>query len=242
MFRYLQTLLHFLVPYPCPCCKKFLDEKEKGICSSCLSKIRWIEPPFCSVCGMPFPSPELENHTCGSCLLRKRPFHRARALGYYEGTLRLAIHQWKYQEKASLTSFFGEKMVEGFYRYWSPSEIDLLLPVPLHPTRLRERGFNQSLLLVKTLSHRTGIPYQKRLLQKIHPTPPLMELRAAERERVIKGSFRIVKKEEIAGKSILLVDDVYTTGATVSECVKVLLAGGAARVDVFTLAHAIKGF
>lgn len=165
----------------------------------------------------------------------------ARALGYYEGTLRLAIHQWKYQEKTSLTSFFGEKMAEGFFQYWNPSAIDLLLPVPLHPRRLRERGFNQSLLLAKALSRRTGIPYRKRLLQKIKSTPPLMELRSGERERVIKGAFRIIKKEEIAGKSILLVDDVYTTGATVNECARVLLAGGAARVDVFTLAHAIKG-
>lgn len=241
MFSSLQNLLHFLVPYQCPCCKKFLGEKERGICASCLSEIRWIEPPFCSVCGVPFVSSQVENHPCGSCTLRKRAFHMARALGYYEGTLRLAIQKWKYQERSSLTSFFGEMMGEGFFQYWSPSTIDLLLPVPLHPKRLRERGFNQSLLLAKALSNRTKIPYQKRLLQKVHPTPPLMELHARERERVIKGSFRVVKKEEVVGKSILLVDDVYTTGATVNECAKVLLAAGANRVDVFTLAHAIKG-
>lgn len=241
MFLYLQKLLHFLIPYPCPCCKKFLGENERGICSSCLSAIRWIEPPFCSVCGVPFISSRAGNHFCGPCTLRKRSFHMARALGYYEGTLRLAIHQWKYQQKTSLTSFFGEILGKGFYRYWDPSSIDLLVPVPLHPKRLRERGFNQSLLLVKALSDRTGIPYQKRLLRKIHPTPPLMELRAGEREKVIKGSFRVMKKREIEGKYILLVDDVYTTGATVNECAKALLAGGAARVDVFTLAHAIKG-
>lgn len=240
MVSYLQRLLHFLIPHQCPCCKRFLEEKEKGICSSCLSEIRWIKPPFCSVCGVPFLSPEVDNHPCSSCTLQKRSFHMARALGYYEGALRVAIHQWKYQEKTSLTSFFGETMGERFSQYWDPSSIDLLLPVPLHPERLRERGFNQSLLLVKALSQRTGIPYQKRLLRKVHPTPPLMELRAGERERVIKGSFQVMKKEEIEGKSILLVDDVYTTGATVNECAKILLAAGAARVDVFTLAHAIK--
>lgn len=164
----------------------------------------------------------------------------ARALGYYEGPLQEAIHRWKYQGRMSLTPFFGEWMAETLQRYWQPSSIDLLIPVPLHRQRLRERGFNQALLLARELSRRTGIPYHKRILQKKRPTLPQINLSGSGREKGVKGVFQVTKKENLKGKWVLLLDDVYTTGATVNECSKVLMAGGAGRVDVFTLAHAIK--
>ena len=131
-------------------------------------------------------------------------------------------------------------MTEGLHRYWDSTFFDLLIPVPLHPKRLKERGFNQSLLLVKELSRKTGIPYRKQILKKSRPTIPQVNLNGKEREKGVKGSFQIMDGEEVEGKSILMVDDVYTTGATVNECSKVLLTGGAKRVDVFTLAHAVK--
>ncbi len=164
----------------------------------------------------------------------------ARAVGYYEGPLREAIHRWKYEEKSYLTSFFGEKLAERFRQYWDPQSIDLIIPVPLHSKRLRERGFNQALLLAMELSRRTRLPYSKGLLRKRIPTPPQVNLSGEEREKGVKGSFHLQRDEEIEGKSILLIDDVYTTGATVNECSKVLLKAGAERVDVLTIAHAIK--
>jgi ComF family protein len=164
----------------------------------------------------------------------------ARALGAYEGSLREAIHRWKYEGKIHLTPFFAEWMAEGLNRYWEPASLDLLIPVPLHTQRLRERGFNQALLLVKKLSLRTGIPYRKTILQKKKSTLPQVNLSGAEREKGLRGAFQTIGKEELLEKSVLLVDDVYTTGATVNECSKVLLRGGAERVDVLTLAHAIK--
>jgi ComF family protein len=173
-------------------------------------------------------------------MTKKKYFTMARALGYYEGPLQEAIHQWKYEGKVSLNRIFVEWMVEGLKRYWSSDSFDLLIPVPLHRERLRVRGFNQALLLAKGLSRRTGIPYRKRILQKKNPTPPQVSLSGAEREKKVRGSFHLVGREEVQGKSVLLVDDVYTTGATVNECAKVLLSQGAARVDVFTLAHAVK--
>lgn len=164
----------------------------------------------------------------------------ARALGAYEGSLQEAIHHWKYEGKMNLTLFFAEWMTEGVKRYWEPDFFDLLIPVPLHPQRLRERGFNQALLLVKELSRRTGIPYRKTLLQKKKPTVPQVNLSGSEREKGLRGAFQVIGKEELIGKSILLVDDVYTTGATVNECSKVLSREGAKRIDVLTLAHAVK--
>jgi ComF family protein len=164
----------------------------------------------------------------------------ARASGAYEGSLRQAIHRWKYEGKTHLTPFFAEWMATGLKHYWESNSFDLLLPVPLHTRRLRERGFNQALLLVKELSHRIGIPYEKTILQKKRPTIPQVNLSGAEREKGVRGAFDVIGKEELERKSVLLVDDVYTTGATVNECSKVLLRGGAERVGVLTLAHAIK--
>jgi ComF family protein len=234
------TLIQFLLPPQCPCCEKFLKEDQQGFCSKCLSEVRWIEPPFCTVCGVPFISREAENHPCGGCLTRRKYFTMARALGAYEGSLQEAIHRWKYRGKTYLTPFFAQWMAEGLNRYWEPDAFDLLVPVPLHPQRLRERGFNQVLLLVKEISVRTGIPYEKKILQKKRPTTPQVALSGMERERALRGAFHVIGKEGLTGRSVLLIDDVYTTGATVNECSKVLRRGGAKRVDVLTLAHAIK--
>jgi ComF family protein len=236
----IEKIFQFLLPAQCHCCEKFLDEGQEGICSDCLSKINWIEPPFCSVCGTPFLSKEVKGHSCGHCLTQKKYFRMARALGAYNGSLQEAIHRWKYQGKTTLTSFFGKWMAEGISHYWDPHLFDLLIPVPLYPRRLRERGFNQALLLVKDLSRRTGIPYRKRALRKRNPTVPQVNLSGVEREKEVRGSFHMIGKKEVEGKTILLVDDVYTTGATVNECSKVLMAGGAKRVDVLTLAHTLK--
>jgi ComF family protein len=238
--KFPSTLFQFFLPPQCPCCEKFLEEGQQGLCSNCLSEIRWIEPPFCSICGIPFISKEVENHPCGACVTHRKYFTMARALGAYEGSLREAIHRWKYEGKTYLTPFFAEWMEEGLNRYWGPHSLDLLIPAPLHPQRLRERGFNQALLLVKELSRRTGIPYRKTILQKKKPTIPQVNLSGTEREKGLRGAFQVIGKEELLGKSVLLVDDVYTTGATVNECSKVLLRGGAERVNVLTLAHAVK--
>ena len=238
--KFPSTLFQFFLPPQCPCCEKFLEEGQQGFCSDCLSEIRWIEPPFCSICGIPFISKEVENHPCGACMTHRKYFTMARALGAYEGSLQEAIHRWKYEGKTYLTPFFAEWMEEGLNRHWGPHSLDLLIPAPLHPQRLRERGFNQALLLVKELSHRAGIPYRKTILQKKKPTIPQVNLSGTEREKGLRGAFQVIGKEELLGKSVLLVDDVYTTGATVNECSKVLLRGGAERVNVLTLAHAVK--
>jgi ComF family protein len=238
--RFRSTLFQFFLPPQCPCCEKFSEEGKPGFCSNCLSQIRWIEPPFCSICGIPFISREVETHPCGACVTHRKYFTIARALGAFEGSLQEAIHRWKYEGKTYLTPFFADWMAEGLNRHWEPGSLDLLIPVPLHTRRLRKRGFNQALLLVRELSRRTGIPYRKTILQKKKPTIPQVNLSGVEREKALRGTFHVIGKEELSGLSVLLIDDVYTTGATVNECSKVLLRGGAKRVNVLTLAHALK--
>jgi ComF family protein len=172
----------------------------------------------------------------------RKYFTIARALGAFEGSLQEAIHRWKYEGKTYLTPFFADWMAEGLNRHWEPGSLDLLIPVPLHTRRLRERGFNQALLLVRELSRRTGIPYRKSILQKKKSTIPQVNLSGAEREKELRGTFHVIGKEELSGLSVLLIDDVYTTGATVNECSKVLLRGGAKKVDVLTLAHVLRSW
>lgn len=235
-----EKLLPFFLPSQCACCGRFLEEGQEGICSCCLSNIRRIRPPYCSICGTPFISETAGEHPCGPCVLRRRYFTMARAVGYYEGPLQEAIHRWKYEGKIHLTPFFGKWMAEELFNYWDADVPDLLVPVPLHVQRLRERGFNQALLLVRELGRHTGIPYPKRILRKKRATVPQVQLSGSERERGVRGTFEVFENGRVEKKSILLVDDVFTTGATVNECARVLVAAGAQRVDVFTLAHAVR--
>ncbi len=239
MSLFFKTIFQFLLPPQCYCCEAFLPEGQEGFCRGCLSGIHWIEPPFCTRCGIPFVSREDRSHPCGVCLEKPRYFTIGRALGTYEGPLREAIHRWKYEGKGYITPLFGEWMARRFLDHWRTDLFDLLIPVPLHPRRLRERGFNQALLLAEDLGCRLGIPCRKRILQKRESTVPQVRLSGAERESGVRGAFVLRKEEEVEKRRILLVDDVYTTGATVNECAKVLLDGGAERVDVFTVAHAV---
>ena len=186
----LGRLLQFFLPSQCPCCEQFLEEKQQGLCPSCLSTVQWIEPPLCTVCGSPFASPEAGEHPCGTCRTKRRYFATARALGSYQGVLQEAIHRWKSEERMSLTRLFGQWMTDGLQRFWGFSSFDLLIPVPLHAGRLRERGFNQSFLLAAEISHKTGIPCEKRLLLKIKPTVPQIHLSGGEerkRSRELSG-------------------------------------------------------
>jgi ComF family protein len=114
-----------------------------------------------------------------------------------------------------------------------------MIPVPLHMRRLRERGFNQALLMVKELSKRIGIPYEGRALKKIKDTPVQISLKKRERRKNLTGVFQVADTEALKGKSVVLVDDVYTTGATVNECSRALLRAGAERVAVLTVARAL---
>ena len=155
VMEFRSAAFQFFLPSQCPCCGIFLEEGRQGFCPDCFSQICWIEPPFCSICGTPFISEEVENHPCGPCVIHRKYFTVARALGTFDGSLQTAIHRWKYGGKTHLTLFFAEWMAGGLNRFQEFNSVDLLIPVPLHPHRLRERGFNQALLLAKELSRRT---------------------------------------------------------------------------------------
>lgn len=150
-----------------------------------------------------------------------------------------AIHLFKYAKKTSVGHPLSLLAKETFFQFWDTHEIDLIVPVPLHIKRLRERGFNQAYLLIRRWAKEEGISFDGLTLSRSRWTEPQTTLSRKERQKNIKGAFFVEHPERVEGRKILLVDDVYTTGATVNECARVLTEAGADLVDVLTLARAV---
>lgn len=176
---------------------------------------------------------------CGECRKKKRYFTKAIAVGVYEGTLSEAIHIFKYQKKQAMAKHLNAVVTDALLQ--KLADTDIIIPVPLHKRRLNERGFNQSLLIAHYLSKRLCIPLSIDGLQRVRWTRPQIELSKDERLKNVRGAFAIgtgLKPDTILkNKTVVLVDDVYTTGATVNECAKVLKKAGANEVVVFTIAR-----
>ena len=217
------------------------------LCPACTSGFLPVESPQCSRCGMVFKSRQGEDHVCGECLDSPKRFQIARSAGIYKDALMAVIHCFKYKGKTQLARPLGALLFTAFINFWDKMSMDLIVPVPLHVKKMRMRGFNPPFLLVKDWLciaeclhvELPDIPIDINVLDRRRWTEPQTGLGRKERLANIKNAFHIRNGSEITGKRILLVDDVYTTGATVNECTKVLLKGGAGHVDVLTLSRAI---
>jgi len=217
------------------------------LCPACLTGFLPVESPMCPRCGVVFKSRQGEDHVCGECLDSPKRFGIARSPGIYEQTLMAAIHCLKYRGKIQLARPFGMLLFASFISFWEKNSVDLIMPVPLHVKKLRMRGFNPSFLLVRDWAaiaamlngELPDIPVARDVLERRRWTEPQTGLGRKKRLANVKNAFSINDLSKIEGKRILLVDDVYTTGATANECAKVLLNGGAGHVDVLTLARAV---
>ena len=233
------ALVDFFFPPRCPFCgENRQDQAPAEVCSSCFRQIRKTAHPRCPRCGMGFTSDFGEDHLCSDCLTGPGYFTKARALVHYEGIMPEIISRFKYRGDTRLAKSLGDLLAGYEDADFSFRDYLLVVPVPLHPRRLRRRGFNQSLLLARRLSRRYSLPLDFTALRRIRPTAPQTELSAAERRKNIRDAFAVFPVQAVTEKAILLIDDVFTTGATVEECAKVLLKAGANRVDVLTLARA----
>ena len=213
-----------------------------GFCAPCTGRIRWALPPVCVSCGGPFAAAADVEHRCETCLRHPRPFRQARACALYETgvddhPLKAALHRYKYGPEASLA-----RPLAGILLARCPLLVhayDRIVPVPLHRERLRWRGFNQALLIARPLSKQAGTPIDAHSLRRLRPTRPQVELTGAERRDNVARAFAVTRPRAVRGRRILLVDDVYTTGSTVADCSRALLAAGARVVDVLVLARAV---
>jgi ComF family protein len=234
----LTGLADVIFPSRCLTCGAVVGEDRQSFCGDCFAQIKFIRSPLCPCCGQPFAEPGDSDHLCGDCLLSRPAYSAARALGQYETVLMDVIHKFKYGGKITSGERLGELMAGFPYPAFDPADYSLIIPVPLHPRRLRQRGFNQALILAREISRRFSIRMDFSTLKRIVFTESQTSLRKETRERNIKGAFSVADAGKIKGERIILVDDVYTTGSTVKECVRVLLKNKAGKVAVLTLARA----
>lgn len=236
----LDAVLDGLFPQNCIYCQGDREGGGDFLCGLCRSEIEFIRRPFCNRCGIPadisydYPQDDFE---CGGC--RKDPFKfdRARSLGQYDSILRQLIHHFKYRRQMGvmteiaslLQKFFAESELRGSGFYVSP--------VPLHFKKMKERGFDQSFVIAREVARDLGLPLANGFLRRVRETQPQAKKTKGERAVNIRGAFEVDRPDWVAGKDILLVDDVFTTGATVNEAARILKRAGAARVHVFTLAR-----
>jgi ComF family protein len=178
------------------------------------------------------------DHWCGRCLDRPGHYHRARATGVHDHSLRLAIHALKFKGRTHLAGPLGRLLFDTYRQHWPSGDIDLVAPVPLHRKRLRRRGFNQAYLLMRPWQLPVATAAVRDLLTRTRDTASQSGLNRRQRRGNIKNAFCMTRPGQAAGKRVLLVDDVLTTGATAEACAGALMRDGALRVDVLTLARA----
>jgi len=237
--------LDWLYPPRCRFCRAAVFGDGEYFCGSCRRQIRPIIHPFCTVCGRPFLDTSGDDHLCGNCLARRPHFDRARSWACYpteqgeEHPLREVVQRFKYGRKVSLGKPLGRLMALGCREFFVDIRLEVIVPVPLHPKRLRWRGFNQAVVLAREIGKEWKLPVDPFAVERSRETPPQTQLNEEERKKNMRRAFAVSAACSAEGKAVLLVDDVYTSGATVNECSRALKRGGAKEVSVLTLARTV---
>jgi ComF family protein len=236
----LDGLINLIYPDQCFICGTPIAKRQDcGICAGCWEKAveLKIRPPCCSSCGLPFQNfQDASDRLCGDCILQMPPFSGARAYGYYTGELRSLIQAFKFHGRRNLAGLLAPLLAGTFFENWNRGDFDLLIPVPLHSKRRRERGYNQSELLARTLARQVALPCTPCLV-RTRPTRPQVGLSDPQRKENVLKAFRCHDSKRISSRRVLLIDDVMTTGATVASAAQTLVEAGALRVSVLTVAR-----
>lgn len=236
---WMDTALSFIYPDVCTLCGKNRATRSEGyVCSECGKEVRFIVPPFCERCGLPFRGEMDIAFVCGNCREMELHFASARSAVAARGPVLEAIHHYKYNGQLWYEEFLLGLFLPAACEWFARERCDAVVPVPLFSVRKRERGFNQAERLARHLSSAVNVPMENKLLKRTLPTPSQTRLSRTERAENMRNAFALQRQEGIRGKYFVLVDDVFTTGATTSACAKLLLKAGAERVNVWTVARA----
>jgi ComF family protein len=235
----LREALDFALPPRCPGCGDIVREQHR-FCLDCWQSLTFLGDPCCARCGLPFAFGDDAEALCGRCLAEPPPFERLRAaVAYGEVPGKVAL-RLKYSGRPGVAATLAHFMLRHLDGQRGQGE-PLLVPVPLHRWRIWKRGYNQAALIASELSRTSGIPAELDLLRRTRATPPLRGLGRRERALTVRGAFRVRPDSRplLEGRRVILVDDVYTSGATASACARALTRGGAASVEVLCWARVV---
>jgi len=229
-----------VLPPRCAACRA-VTASDAGFCPECWTKLDFLVGAACSRCDVPFEIPQGEGALCGRCLSDPPPYSRVHVPLAYGEVSRSIVMRLKYGRRTGFARLMARLIAGTIQRGEGDGEPPLIVPVPLHRWRLWHRGFNQSVEVGRQLSRITGWPMAVDTLVRHRRTPPLRGLGRTARARTVQGAFSIKAEAHsgIAGRRVLLIDDVYTTGATVAACAKVLIKAGAAVVEVAAFARVV---
>lgn len=235
--RFLHALLDVILPPICHICHSHISDAGRlHICQGCRDRLPLVSSPLCPLCGIPFAGAG-GDHRCGACLTYPPHYDLAMSHFLYEGAIRDLIHSFKYNQQTQLRYPLALLVLEGLSGSAAHAP-HIIVPVPLHRSRLRQRGFNQAVLLGKVLSQQMSLPMLPDALVRTRPTEPQIKLSATERRLNVKGAFSVRRADSVAGKRVLLLDDVMTTGSTMDECARELKKAGAEAVFATAIARA----
>jgi competence protein ComFC len=237
----LEAGLALVYPQVCQLCGEHRATRAEGyVCPHCWRNVRFIRPPFCERCGLPFEGDLTTPFACSNCKDVELHFRSARSAVTAKGVTLEAIHRYKYNGALWFEDFLADLLLREALPALREERWDYIVPVPLHPTKQREREFNQAERLAARLASALGVPLHPRLLRRVHFTPSQTRLSRADRAANVRRAFTLQPGQELrAGARIIVVDDVLTTGATTNACAAVLRAAGAAEVCVWTVARGI---
>jgi ComF family protein len=234
------TGLALVYPEICQLCHRHRATARDGfVCAPCWSHVRFIRPPFCARCGLPFPGDITTSFECTNCRELELHFSFARSAVVARTVVLEAIHRFKYSRALWFENFLADLLVREAAPVLRGQKWDFIVPVPLHPLKLREREFNQAALLAAHLARATDIPLNETVLRRVQPTATQTLLTREQRAGNMRNAFAVRPGRRLNGRRFVLVDDVFTTGATTSAGARALRAAGAAEVCVWTVARGL---
>ena len=230
----MRQLLDFALPARCGGCGTIVDEVH-SFCPDCWKQVEFLGESGCTTCGLPLEATDAE--LCGVCVARPPRIQRTRSAVAYDDLSRSIAIRLKYGRKVALARTMARYMAPLVR---SEDEEAILVPVPLHRSRLWRRGFNQSALVAAELARRTGLRSEPRLIKRTKRTPALKGMSLSQRRRTVAGAFTVDASAELEGRTVVLVDDVLTTGSTANACARALKRAGAGRIELVSWARVVR--
>ncbi len=237
---WLNAGLSFFYPQVCQICNAHRAAPNEGyVCADCWTDVRFIKPPFCERCGLPYEGEITSAFECSNCREMDLHFSSARSATVARGMMLDVIHRYKYSRALWFEPFLADLLIRQAQPVLEKEKWDWIVPVPLHRLKKREREFNQAERLANRLSRATKIPVNANLLERVEFTRTQTQLTRPQRAANVRNAFRLGNGQKVRGEKIILIDDVMTTGATTSACAKILQKAGASEICVWTVARGL---